>query len=411
MKPLILTHTCWIHQLCDSWRRCNAEATEYYFPVIPCAKSPQTRQAETKRLLEAIDRVKPDLILDVNGVGILPMDKDGSRWLPTETGIPWCVWWWDRPRYHAYLEPNLCPAWVHTLQQPAMHLFLWDEPLSREYSVWLQKPVHWLPTATHAGMFWPSRETYDPSRIQYDACFLGEFLEAPASAPPEINAVANERFFSPQRTVFEIAERLGLTAPALMDLLVSEFKKPERGFSAEYFAWVQQTNHCVAKLRRTSCLEEILASFPKRLFIGQNWPPQFQVETLGNGNPAVLSSWYGDALLCPDPGNGQSHTGTALRSYEIMSSGGVLVCRRYPDFDPTGSDEGRVYLAFERPDELLEIRQRLIENPDLAAGIRSEARRYVAERHTWLHRLAYLVRVALSETTHSYASAPEANAG
>ena len=157
MKLLLIEHTSWIEMMAHAWEVCGAEIARVRVPVAAMLSDPAARFEAAETIRQAIRAAAPDLVLDVNAVGVLPLDAAGTHWTTEETDAPWCLWWWDAPHVCAFplrRKEEAAGLWK-ALRAPAVRHFFWDAVLAREYTEWMGQPCRYLPTAAHTGLFHP----------------------------------------------------------------------------------------------------------------------------------------------------------------------------------------------------------------------------------------------------------------
>lgn len=399
MRILVL-NCCYLNpQIANCIRRLPVEYVEFPLPLKAIRSSLQQRIRHARKLLRAIEQQKPDLILDLHGLGVLPLDESAQNWVPTESGKTWCVWWWDTPWY--FISRSAVPStWINVMKSPDVIHFTWDEPLSREYSVWFEKPVRWLPTGVDPSGFASSpRGSVDVAKPKYDIAFLGTFFRPSRTQDHspigrEIEFLSREHVKNPRLSLFELAAGFRAEAPRFNRLIQRELKCSTKGFSNELAYWKARLVLWTGYLRRFLCLEYVRQNFTSRLFVGKNWPEEYGARARRVLDPGKIGDCYRRSFISLDPGTAQSFTGTSLRSYEIMASGGLLACRKYPDFDPYGELDGHVYVGFADQDELLEKYREYAQLPRRVRSIRQNAREYAQKHHSWTSRLSSLISEA-----------------
>jgi glycosyltransferase involved in cell wall biosynthesis len=399
MRILVLDYSYINKQIARGFRQLPIQyfSTPLSFKSLSHSTSHRIKYA--RRLLHTIEKLKPDMVLDLHGLGILPLDQSGKKWIPSECHTAWCVWWWDTPYF--YTSKGEAPLlWLNAMKSPNVRHFIWDEPLSREYSLWFHKKVHWLPTGVDPESFAPNHsQRADESGPLYDVSFLGTYSYGPEQAVgdplhQEIEYVARAHIRKPKKDLLELSVSLKRRAPRFHEMLERERRLPIAGFSGELALWKSEISARTGCFRRNACLQFVRRNFRAPLFVGENWPEEFAVTARRVINPRQVGAYYRNSFLCLDPGNGQSFTGTALRSYEIMASGGLLVCRKHPDFDPAGELDGAVYIGYSTQKELLDIYRIYREQPRKTKEVRENCRDFAASHHSWAKRLAAMVRMA-----------------
>lgn len=393
MKILVIQHTAWTEMICHAWRLAGADVRAVPVPVAALQQEPGRRQDVARELVRAIRVESPQLIVDVNAVAILPLDKDCNRWTVDESGgVPWCAWWWDAPHLRAamFRAASEQRTWRRVLAHPSVNHFIWDVTLGREYSRWLQRPFHYLPTATHPGFFHPDAAGQSTRSFQeYDLTFLGTYFGGNEDGDSqELAALSAERIRRPDCSYFELAERPDSAWPIFSKTLLAGLKHEDGFLQDDIMAWKTALDRRVLAVRRIAPLESILqARVPACFFAGTGWPNRFKAESTPFYQPAHLVALYRRAAFNLDLGNGQGFTGGTMRAYEIMAAGGVLLCRSRPEFDPTGEHDGKVYLSYAAPSDILRILETCRNNRFLLQNLRDNARQFVLGRHTWAHRL------------------------
>lgn len=401
MKIIVLRHTAWIEMLIHSWQQLNSlEVRDLPLPVTEWDGMAELKSKIKKLIVDLAEIEKPAFILDVNGAGILPLEDGSGRWTPEAVDVPWVEWWWDEPSlyYPQYKEANEIEDWFRALKAPSVRHFMWDATLAREYSRWLGKDFKYLPTATHPGAFNPAAEAHSDRKFpSSDIAFLGTFFQRPhipekGEEAKEINFVLEKRVENPDENYFDITGTFPERTPLLSSIITEASKKPLGIFTEEPQAYRRRMNGFTGFKRRTEKLEELNGFFDSKFFCGDNWPDEFGASKDKIYQPLHLVSLYRSALFSLDLGNGQSFSGTTMRCYEIMSSGGVLAISNFPDFDPEGKLNGTAYIKYSSAEELCEKKEFFRNHPENAAAIRNNAREYVLSAHTWPHRLSGILQ-------------------
>ena len=403
MKLLLIEHTSWIEMMAHAWEVCGAEIARVRVPVAAMLSDPAARFEAAETIRQAIRAAAPDLVLDVNAVGVLPLDAAGTHWTTEETDAPWCLWWWDAPHVCAFplrRKEEAAGLWK-ALRAPAVRHFFWDAVLAREYTEWMGQPCRYLPTAAHTGLFHPDAIAISDRKFEpVELTFLGSAFPLPRkSSLPKVYEVARACMENRDSTVLELARRRAGTMDAFGRALAKSGSSVEGPFHPELLEWKSVLDAYIGYERRTVYLHRALEEVRRGFFAGKGWPEVFGAET-PFFQPAHLVMRYQTSLFNADFGNGHSFSGTSLRCYEIMAAGGALLCARFPDFDPEGALENKVYLAYATPDEMAGKIRAFRAEPRLLEPLREQARAFVAERHGWEHRLAELARAL---------SAPEEN--
>lgn len=395
MKILLIEHMAWMTMLAHEWKLVGAEIIRVPLDIPALVKAPALRDTAARSIADALRAHEPHLVIDVNAAGILPLDPDARHWTNQESQAPWCVWWWDAPHI------GVCPlrrageeaAFFHALRHPMTVHFCWDPVLAREYTGWFGSPVGALPTATHPGYFHPdaaaqSSRSFPP----VDLCFLGtHYPPAPDPTLPDIETLAQARISQPLLALDELILQASNPSPRGRTLIQSARLHASGAFNDRWRAYRELIDQQVGFHRRSRPLQALRERIPSRYFAGHGWPEAFHADPQACYQPAHLAALYRQARFCLDLKNAQSHTGAAMRSYEIMACGGVLVCLEAPDFDPAGALKDHVYLLYPSIDALIEgLRERRDDIRGLTA-IRENARHYALEHHAWHHRLHALL--------------------
>ena len=398
MKILVLHHTAWIEMLIHSWQMIgDVEILALQIPVTQMDTRPELRVRVAKTIADGIAKHRVDLVLDVNGAGVLPLDSALQRWTTTESAAPWCEWWWDDPINYAGRKSalNELDEWTDALTRHGIRHFIWDATLAREYSVWFNSTWTYLPTATNTGFFHPDAAGLSARKFTpCDIAFLGTYYPRQASPneqdrTEEVDFLAERRVANPDETIFDLLdkpkERNG--AKGILDDITTARTSKNSAFSPLSLKWKNRINREVGHRRRTATIESLSPAFPRRLFVGDHWPSDMRAETGKTFQPTELAAIYQTAAFSLELGNGQAYSGTALRSYEIMACGGVLTTNQRPDFDPDGSLRDSVYITFSSASELAILKEHYANNQRSLAEIRSNARDYAAAKHSWACRL------------------------
>lgn len=396
MRVAVICHTESMRLMCHAWRQGGDTILEAYLPAVHLARNPTLRLEAARRLVRQIKAYQPDFVVDVNAAGLLPLEAGLLAWTVDEVAAPWCVWWWDAPHvsvqspYYQYEQPAL---WRAALQRPQIRQFMWDAVLAREYTRWFERPVAWLPTATHTGVLQPAAarhaaRTFPPVAIS----FLGEYYQPPGAPDAALQQMADCRCRQPALTYFEILAAEYPAYESIRPLFDTTGNATAGAFAAELLAFKSQADRLTGYLRRCAALDALQQNNIRCLFVGRNYPPPWQVHEPPITTVHDLAACYQAATLNLDPGNGQSFTGTALRAYEIMAAGGVLACRAHPDFDPDGHLHGVAYLGYSSIEELLQWCKETALNSPRVKSLRENARQYAAAQHDWQHRLAALAQ-------------------
>lgn len=367
-------------------------------PVADWDAKPELKRKVAKLITDLAEIEKPLFILDINGAGILPLDDDKKDWTVERSGVPWIEWWWDDPiNYYTHFS-GCIEKWYASLTAPNIRHFFWDDVLASEYSEWFGKKCLWLPTATHPGAFNPAARQYSSAKFKSsDISFLGTFYNAPSGKnyeawKNELKFLCGQRMDFPGKNYFEIIDEHPEKLPFFGAELNSALEGKGKLFPEKLSLWRSLINSLTGIKRRNEVLEEIIVNFDSFFFTGDNWPVKFNAGKRKIYRPEDLTAFYLNSFLNLDLGNGQSFTGTNMRSYEIMSCEALLVyIGKFPDFDPHGKLNGQVYLRAVSCGQLSELCLSYKGKTELCREIRGNAREYVIENHTWINRLKTLL--------------------
>ncbi len=394
MKILVLYHSSWMEMMLKSWQRSGmAEVASLPLPVVDWNEKPELKDKISRMIVDYAMVWRPDMILDVNGTGVLPVSGQ-SRWTPELALAPWVEWWFDDPLIYAssHRAAGTLEPWLKALGCPLVKNFIWDATLAKEYSVWTGKRWTHLPTATDPELFSPASAEASASKFDpVDFCFLGTCYKEPeedASAiSQEINHMVSMRIMRPMKSYFDLFE----DEPETFACIKEAFAKARRhlwgSVSPEVCDIKGKCNEKTGYFLRSNVLKGLAEIFPSRLLAGDGYPPSMRPAKSKFFTPSILSAGYQAATLSVDLANSQSFSGTNLRVYEIMASGGVLACNRRPDFDREGKLDGKAYFSFEKPEELKDLCERMKTDKSLRASVSAEARAVARRDHSWVNRL------------------------
>ncbi|MFH0878793.1 MAG: glycosyltransferase [Lentisphaerota bacterium] len=395
MRMLVIEHTSWIEMMCHAWRMCGVEVVYMHLQAPSMTSNEEARFQGARSILQAVADVDPDFIVDINGVGVLPLDESGANWTTERVDVPWCEWWWNAPHHCSFPlhRTEESAAYVRALRHESVLHFFWDAVVGREYQAWLARPCFHLPTATHTGLFHPDAiaacDRYYPP---VELAFLGAYYPLPRKSElSKIHELARFCLHHREDTYFDVARPGQGSFEAFKKALDKSLQSAEGPFHPDVLRWKTVLDQIVGYERRTVYLHRILEEVQRSCFAGAGWPDVFSPQE-ALYQPAHVVTRYQTSLFCPDFSNAQQFTGTTMRCYEIMASGGVLLCGRFPDFDPTGEWEDKIYLAYSTPDECMEKIREYRSDSRLLQALRDNARAFVVERHTWSHRLSDLIK-------------------
>lgn len=404
MKILVLYHTFWIEMLADCWKLIDGvEIALLHIPVPSWTNNPDRKYQDAARIMDSIKKENPSVVLDVNGAGILPLDKEAGSWTVQAADVRWCEWWWDDPNNDTalYHGNEFAEKWLNALKAPNVTHFMWDAVMAKEYSIWFSTPVHHLPTAVHPGTFNPLGENYSTRKFEkVDFSFLGSYFMPAAvndSEKYEFDLLSMYRTKNPTESYFEILDKMSSALPIFSEIFKTSSNSPSRIFHESMHSWRNILNSFTGVKRRNKPLEKIAGIFKSRLLTGFGFPAEFAASSHAFYQPVELAACYRNSFFCIDLATAQCFTGTNMRCYEIMSCEALLAISHYPDFDLSGSLDKTVYFRFSSPDELLDIFNSYKDKPEKISEIKQNARQYVLENHTWLNRFDSIMKV-LSET-------------
>ena len=392
MKVLILAHTIWIDLLANQWERAGLQVVKLTLPVSGWDNAIRNKMSEI--ILGYIEVEQPDFILDINGVGVMP-SPSSDIWTSEAAGtIPWIEWWWDDPVNTVNNIPEAPARKEAALKSPNVIHFFWDATLAKEYGEWWNIKTHFLPTAAHPEAYSP--ESGKNLRAKYQnipLCFLGTYYPETALLPSEENSelviLSAKRRECPKDSYFDLSRKYSEAVPEFTKLLTNA-----TAFSSDIIQMRNRLNELHGNYQRSRVLSGIVEKMPQGCFFGgKGWPEKYKANPNIISHPSELSALYYSAEISLDIRNGQSFTGSNMRCYEIMSSGGVLACSEYPDFDPDGSLNGKIYFRFSSAEELVDILKELRANPRKNASIKRDAHKYAIEHHSWLNRLHNILKV------------------
>ena len=403
MKIIALYHTAWAEMMLHSWQEAgDIEIRSLPLPVANWDSKPGLKRKISRLIVDLAEIEKPAFILDINAAGILPLDDDKKEWTVEKAGVPWMEWWWDDPLNYYVHFPDCVEKWYGALTAPNIRHFFWDEVLAEEYSVWFGRKCRYLPTAVHPGAFNPEARKHSSAGFNTsDISFLGTFYHGLSgneyeTRRSELDFLAGQRFEFPEKNYFEILREYPGKLPFFEAELNNARQRNAGIFSGFVSPWRCMINSLTGLKRRNEILEDILVNFSSRFFAGDNWPEKFNASKNKIYRPEDLTNCYLNSVLNLDLGNGQSFTGTNMRSYEIMSCGGLLAYTgKFPDFDPCGKLDRHVYIRASAAGELAELCSFYKGEPELSRKIRENAREYIIRNHTWINRLKILLESLL----------------
>ena len=357
-----------------------------------------------ERIAQTVKTEKPGFVVDVNGMATLPMGDADEPWLNERCHCYWCTWWWDDPFncVQSLIRKDQYAGRLRAWQHPHNVHFIWDEVLSREYTVWFGKKVRWLPTATHGGIFSPDAgDNVEDDLKPVQLSFLGNCPAAPRKPYPYPDAsdIAQLRMTEPELSYFDMkendTERLMADFADLFDRAVAD---PLGPVSLELLQWKKLVSQVLGINRRVKTLDYIEAHLKHTFYAGEGWPdhlvmhrPFFQ--------PAHLVQRYRSSMLNVEIPSGEAYTGTAMRAYEIMSAGALLLCPAHPDFDPLGKMAHQAYVPYSSLEDMIEQWKIYGARADRREAMGLVAREYVLKNHTWRQRLQDILTALVEETS------------
>lgn len=394
MKILVLQHTTWIEMLAHNWNELSGvEIRTLPLPVADWDKDPALKSKIARLIVDLAEIEKPSFILDVNGAGIMAMDKDFSDWTSAKVPVPWVEWWWDDPMnyYGSFAAENCLEKWYEAMLSPNVIHFFWDREIASEYSRWFRRQCFYLPTAAHPKFFSPEAAGYAKNNFpSKDISFLGTFYTCQQdtvlqSLNSELDLIVAERLKNPSKNYLEMFDEK--TLPLFSKDLETAMNEPCGCFSAKLQRWRQTASSMTGIKRRNEALEKIHDSGLNAAFYGDNWPEKYKASGQKIYLPTELSALYRATSVNLDFGNGQAFTASNMRIYEIMSSGSLIALDRIPDFDADSSLRNKGYLHYDSIGELKDLCRFYGGNKKAAGEICDNARIYILENHTWLKRL------------------------
>ena len=405
MKIMVLYHTAWTEMMLHSWQENgNIEIRSLPLPVADWNAKPELKRKISRLIVDLAEIEKPLFILDINGAGILPLDDDKKNWTVEKAGVPWIEWWWDDPINYYNHFTDCIEKWHASLTAENIRHFFWDKILAEEYSVWFGKKCLWLPTATHPGAFNPAAEQYSAARFApSDISFLGTFYntfpgENCTAWKDELEFLADQRVNFPEKNYFKIINECPEKLPLFGTEIRNAVEKSGKLFPEKLSCRRSLVNSLTEIKRRNEILEKILLHFNSFFFAGDNWPEKFKASGKKIYRPEDLTARYLNSFINLDLGNGQSFTGTNMRSYEIMSCEALLAyIGKFPDFDPQGKLNRQIYIRASSCGELAELCSFYKRETELCREIKKNARKYIIENHTWANRLKTLLESFLSK--------------
>ena len=395
MKIAVITHLGAMTAMCRSWMASGAQVVEWAIPTVKMVGNPPLKAAVARYLRQEILCERPDIIVDVNAAGILPLEP--GRWTVDLVEKNWCTWWWDAPHTvvaSPYVKDLALTEWVQALKRPSVVHWMWDAELARETAVWWQRPVYWLPTATNTILLHPGVGSFSKLTIEaVDVTFLGEFYTPPAiQMSPETSRIVEERLAHPHLTYFDIAARRESELPRFSTCLNLARQRMGGIVAPDILQAKMEIESHVGWQRRCEPLLHLHPYLRSTRFGGKGFPSVFNAQTFPITLSTDIAACYQRARLNLDLGNKQSFSGTAIRCYDVMSSGAVLLCRAHPDFDPTGQFRNQAYLAFDSNEDLIEMCRQFAADDGTLRMIAANAREFVVSGHTWTHRLVEMLR-------------------
>jgi hypothetical protein len=384
-----------------SWQRSGkAEVAALPLPVVDWDSNLPLKDKIARLIVDYAQVWQPDLILDINGAGILPVSGQ-CRWTPELALRPWLEWWFQDPilKVRKEREAGSLDAWLNALGCPLVKNCAWDRTLAKEYSEWTGKSWGWIPGAVDPELFSPeAAESSSRKPAPADLRFFGRYFPEPPRAADKMEKALNKavslRVVRPEESYFDLFRK----EPSELNPLEEAFHKAKRHvrglFEEEILNLKELCDAKAAYYLRSNVLNQLEPLFPSRSFTGDGYPARFGASTEKLYAPGGLSAAYRSSLVSLDLANGQSFSGTNLRVYEIMAAGGVLACNRRPDFDPSGEFDGKAYFHFETAEELAGLASRLRKDPALGNQVSVAARSLIRREHSWLKRLPQIMEMA-----------------
>ncbi len=402
MKVLVLYHTAWMEAMMKCWQKEEGvEVAGLPLPVVDWDQQPGLKDRIAKLIVEYAAVWRPDIILDVNGAGCLPVSGE-RRWTPELALTPWVEWWYNDPMNYAkrHAEAGTLELWLKALGCPVVKNIIWDATLAKEYSEWTGKEWTHLTAATDVGLFSPESAKESPLKFpSTDLCFLGSWYPLPSNVcegelGDEINHVVANRVMYPNLSFFDLIEKEPERLPCFAGIVSRAKRKRWGAYTPEIISLKEMCNAKAGYFLRSNPFEEIAKAFPSRLIAGDNWAKKYKPMKEKIYIPSCLSACYRASTVCLDLPNLESYSGTNMRVYEILAAGGILATSRRPDFDPEGKLDGKVYFHFEKTEQLKKIVESLKITPSLVKKVSENAIAYVRSKHSWSHRLKSILKAA-----------------
>lgn len=397
MKILVLYHTLWIEMMTQIWQQINSmEITDLPIPIVDWEQKPDLKKKVVKLICDMAELKKIDLIVDINGAGIQPLDEEFRNWTVTSSETRWCEWWWDDPvtSVPASKPDGYKKAWLDCAKSPMMTHFFWDATLAKEYSVWFGKKCHYLPTAVHPGAFAPENASLSKRKFpETDFSFLGTYYKnnPPSDETGELDIITRTRLADPALSYFDIANGPDKARMPQFNRILENAVKGDGFFDDSLRQWRHRANCAVGYERRNTKIDGIAGSGASCYFCGFNFPPGLHADPKPIYQPTELSALYLTSMLNLNFNSGQSFSGLPMRCYEIMSCGGLLATPERPDFDQNANLESNIYFRYSSTNELLEILKMCKTDKARTQAMRQNAREYAAVNHSWLQRLPVIL--------------------
>jgi glycosyltransferase involved in cell wall biosynthesis len=324
-----------------------------------------------KRSLQAF---KPDLIFSLNRAGLFEELLDG-------VSCPVRSWYID--------NPSRFPAKLRRFR-PGERVFC----ATRYMMGWLARnggpgiELEYLPFCTNTAVFSPGR--LPQGAAPCDVSFVGT-LWKPAQLIEYIDC-----HLTTEEDRHWFAERL--------DRRMRDYDYPLESEVVARFGGIEvnRLRNAVDDLlstRKRLDVLEALADLDMEIYGTRSWAGQCLLRShqlFSRFSPRVVNSpeslraLYRRSRVCLSISHHQAQTGFPIRIFDILATGAPLVTDRRPEIGEL-FEEGRMFLAYDSPEEARDCVLRVLRDPAQAARMRDAAVVLVRGRHTFQSRIESLL--------------------
>lgn len=144
----------------------------------------------------------------------------------------------------------------------------------------------------------------------------------------------------------------------------------------------------------------VLDEIPNHCIVGKGWPPA-RYRIANQDNEGTIGLYFAAAGACPnvhEPHSTEGGYDVVERPFKAMYCGGLVISDKVQEMEDMGFKHGDNCLIAGTPEEYLQLIKDAMNNPLDYAMMRKNARSFIKDNHTYVHRVKQLIKdVGLEE--------------